>query len=90
MGKLTDALKKVEKQREIEKQAWRDKAKAQPCLDERRDTIRPNKQRLEAAESQKATRRSSPEKWLGIWDGGIKALLERLKNRVYIAKATDD
>ena len=53
MGKLTEALKKVEKEREVQKQAWSNKNRL-PSVNERKQTICLNKQRLGAGKRQVA------------------------------------
>jgi capsular exopolysaccharide synthesis family protein len=83
MGKITSALKKIEQQREIQKQSWKEKQKEETNLDEQKVTSAQDKQRLQVQEEQAAIRKPTLEQ-------RVKSLQERLKEKVYIAKATDD
>lgn len=89
MGKITDALKKLEQQREIQKQAWKDKGKVQSDSDERKDTVQPDASFAKASQGSSQELRQSQAHRLTL-EERIKNRQERLKNRVYIAKATDD
>ncbi len=89
MGKITDALKKVEQQREIQKQAWKDKQKDQPVSDERKDTVLSGTPPVRASEEKSQEIKQRQTRQLTL-EERVKNLQERLKNRVYIAKATDN
>ena len=83
MGKITEALKKIEKQREIQKLAWKNKKK---------EVIKPKEiSSVKPSEGQgQVSHRLSLEEKLKVWEERIKTLRDRFKNSVYIAKATDE
>ncbi|MFC1658421.1 CpsD/CapB family tyrosine-protein kinase [Candidatus Omnitrophota bacterium] len=91
MGKITNALKKVERQREIEKLAWRDKNKAQPAMDESKDKASGKEKRFDTSgATQKKSRHIERKGTFRTWKEGIQYLKDRLESRFYVAKASDD
>lgn len=108
MGKITEALDKIQKQRELQKQAWSNKKKAQAPTEEVKQEVL-EKQSVEIEQLQKASlpkaKASRPEsstpkqqvagklmleQRLMNLKEALKGLKEKLKNNVYIVKATDE